>query len=64
MHILVNKMRIDYIWAQILVGMILAVESFIVYRFVVFRHRKKIKSASLTPSAADQVPPPFVGQPQ
>ena len=42
MYILVERLRIWYLLAQVLVGLVIAVESFLVYRALIFK-KEKIK---------------------
>jgi putative flippase GtrA len=39
MHILVNRFQVWYLLAQIIVSLIISLDSFLVYKFIVFRHR-------------------------
>jgi putative flippase GtrA len=43
MHILVNHHKIWYLWAQLIVSSCIGLESFLTYKFIIFRNRQNKK---------------------
>jgi putative flippase GtrA len=41
MHIMVNKYQVWYLLSQVIVSLTIGVESFMIYKFIIFRNKKK-----------------------
>jgi len=63
MYILVDKFNIMYILAQIMMGALIAVSSFLIYRFIIFKKRRKKKTENNRILIATGVYPPDIGGP-
>jgi len=41
MHIFVNRWQVHYLWSQLIVSILIGLESFVAYKFIVFRKKDK-----------------------
>ena len=62
-YLLVEKFNFDYLWAQIIMGALIAVGSFLIYRFVIFKEDKIETGSRVKVLVATGIFPPDIGGP-
>jgi putative flippase GtrA/glycosyltransferase involved in cell wall biosynthesis len=66
MYLLVDRFNVMYIWAQVLIGALIAVSSFLIYKFVIFKKHKNepvTQESKLKILLATGIYPPDIGGP-